>query len=76
MWPTKLSFLPWLGPKTKRICGYVPGLATQRRALEEEARRQSNRANIFLHKPIAEEMIGACKASFSVTSRSDQLVNR
>jgi len=25
---------PWLGAETKRICGYVPGLATQRRALK------------------------------------------
>ena len=27
---------PWLGEKTKRICGYVSGLATQRRALKTE----------------------------------------
>jgi len=27
---------PWLGSETKRICGYVPGLAAQRRALKLE----------------------------------------
>ena len=27
---------PWLGSETKLICGYVPGLATQRRQLFEE----------------------------------------
>jgi hypothetical protein len=30
------SLAPWLGPETKRICGYVPGLATQRRTAREE----------------------------------------
>ena len=25
---------PWLGAETKRLCGYVPGVATQRRALK------------------------------------------
>ena len=28
---------PWLGSETKRICGYVPGLATQRLLLRSEA---------------------------------------
>lgn len=27
---------PWLGTETKRICRYVPGLATQRRAIKSE----------------------------------------
>jgi hypothetical protein len=31
---------PWLGPETKRICGYVPGLATQRLALREQRKKQ------------------------------------
>ncbi len=26
----------WLGPETKRVCGYVPGLATQRNRWAEE----------------------------------------
>ena len=30
---------PWLGTGTKRICKYVPGLATQRIALREEQKR-------------------------------------
>ncbi len=31
----------WLGAETKRLCGYVPGLATQRREIEaqEDGRR-------------------------------------
>jgi hypothetical protein len=33
---------PWLGPETKRVCGYVPGLATQRLAL----RKQKNERRI------------------------------
>jgi hypothetical protein len=28
---------PFLGEKTKRICGYVPGLAAQRRLLNEQS---------------------------------------
>ena len=32
---------PWLGPETKRICGYVPGLATQRRLLQVEKEERS-----------------------------------
>jgi hypothetical protein len=32
---------PWLGKETKRICGYVPGLGTQRRVLREEQKRRS-----------------------------------
>jgi len=32
---------PWLGSETKRICGYVPGLATQRKALKLE--KEQNR---------------------------------
>lgn len=35
------SLSPWLGSKTKRICRYVPGLATQRIALRAEARTKS-----------------------------------
>jgi hypothetical protein len=31
---------PWLGVQTKRICGYVPGLATQRIALREERNKK------------------------------------
>ncbi len=31
---------PWLGPETKRVCGYVPGLATQRLALREQRKKQ------------------------------------
>lgn len=29
---------PWLGPETKRVCGYVPGLATQRLLLRSEGK--------------------------------------
>ena len=32
---------PWLGVETKRICGYVPGLATQRLEQEEQASKES-----------------------------------
>ncbi len=32
---------PWLGSETKLICGYVPGLATQRRQLFEEKHGKS-----------------------------------
>jgi hypothetical protein len=32
---------PWLGTETKRICEYVPGLATKRLALREEQRARS-----------------------------------
>jgi hypothetical protein len=41
---------PWLGQETKRICGYVPGLATQRRDLRNEAgeRTLKNRARRLL----------------------------
>jgi hypothetical protein len=35
------SLAPWLGEKTRRICGYVPGLATQRAALRKEQNRRS-----------------------------------
>ena len=31
---------PWLGPETKLICGYVPGLATQRLTLAKEKEEQ------------------------------------
>ena len=34
------SLTPWLGMKTKRICRYVPGLATQRIALRAEATKR------------------------------------
>jgi hypothetical protein len=47
---------PWLGTKTKLVCGYVPGLATQRRKLwtEKESksirRRVSSRIKALLSK--------------------------
>jgi hypothetical protein len=31
---------PWLGPETKRVCGYVPGLANQRLALRKQKDEQ------------------------------------
>lgn len=31
---------PWLGQETKLICGYVPGLATQRLELSEQRKRR------------------------------------
>ena len=31
---------PWLGPETKLICGFVPGLATQRLILAKEKEEQ------------------------------------
>jgi hypothetical protein len=37
---------PWLGAETKRICGYVPGLATQRIALRTERKQRSFRNRI------------------------------
>jgi len=37
----ELALWPWLGEETKRVCEYVPGLATQRRALREERKRRS-----------------------------------
>jgi hypothetical protein len=37
---------PWLGAETKRICGYVPGLATQRIALRTERNERSFRNRI------------------------------
>jgi hypothetical protein len=47
---TEASLAPWLGTETKRICRYVPGLATQRIALQEEHERQSikNRISTFM----------------------------
>jgi hypothetical protein len=35
--------VPWLGPETKRICGYVPGLATQRLHLKEKQEKSNLR---------------------------------
>jgi hypothetical protein len=35
------SLSPWLGTRTKRICRYVPGLASQRTALRAEANKRS-----------------------------------
>ena len=35
------SLVPWLGIETKRICGYVPGLATQRISLLAEQNKRS-----------------------------------
>jgi hypothetical protein len=32
---------PWLGKETKRICGYVPGLATQRITLRTEQHKRT-----------------------------------
>ena len=32
---------PWLGTETKRICGYVPGLATQRRGVQAEQKQHT-----------------------------------
>jgi hypothetical protein len=40
------SLAPWLGTETKRICRYVPGLATRRVALREEHERQSIKNSI------------------------------
>jgi hypothetical protein len=37
---------PWLGVETKRICRYVPGLATQRLALQTKRREGSYRSRI------------------------------
>jgi hypothetical protein len=37
---------PWLGPETKRICNYVPGIATQRRQLRAESREKTISARI------------------------------
>jgi hypothetical protein len=41
---------PWLGTQTRRICRYVPGLATQRIALraEQKGRSLSGRLSSFL----------------------------
>jgi hypothetical protein len=38
---------PWLGTETKRICGYVPGLATQRRVLKAEQKEHTLKDRIF-----------------------------
>jgi hypothetical protein len=35
--PYEAEIAPWLGVETKRICDYVPGLATQRLRLRREA---------------------------------------
>ena len=45
---------PWLGPETKRICGYVPGLATQRRQLKEAKTQRSlkNRLKAIFEKEL------------------------
>jgi hypothetical protein len=37
---------PWLGEETKRICRYVPGLATQRIALQRKRNERSYRSRI------------------------------
>jgi hypothetical protein len=44
------SLAPWLGTETKRICRYIPGLATQRIALQKEHEKQSikNRISSFM----------------------------
>ncbi len=43
---------PWLGPETKRVCGYVPGLATQRLTLrkQKEERRIGYRVSTWWKK--------------------------
>jgi hypothetical protein len=57
---------PWLGMKTKRICGYVPGLATQRIALRAEENKRSLTANFFFYDSTAKKINPACKVGFSV----------
>ncbi|WP_047487708.1 hypothetical protein [Terriglobus sp. TAA 43] len=37
---------PWLGPETKRLCNYVPGLATQRIRLRSEEKAQTISARL------------------------------
>jgi hypothetical protein len=37
---------PWLGTQTKRVCRYVPGLATQRLALRDERKQRSLRGRL------------------------------
>ena len=37
---------PWLGPETKRLCSYVPGLATQRLNGEEDVKVSGIRSRI------------------------------
>lgn len=37
---------PWLGSETKRICNYVPGLATQRRQLRAEGQEKTISARV------------------------------
>jgi hypothetical protein len=37
---------PWLGAETKRLCGYVPGLATQRLNGEEDVKVSGIRSRI------------------------------
>jgi hypothetical protein len=37
---------PWLGTETKRICNYVPGLATQRLQLRSEEKANTITARI------------------------------
>jgi hypothetical protein len=52
-WMDNEAYLtPWLGEATKRICGYVPRLATQRRTLrkERQERISMNRILNFLRK--------------------------
>lgn len=43
---------PWLGQETKRICRYVPGLATQRRTLRKDRQERTTKSRIgrFLRK--------------------------
>jgi hypothetical protein len=36
----------YLGPETKRICGYVPGLATQRLRLKAERQKSSLKSRV------------------------------
>jgi hypothetical protein len=50
---TEALLSPWLGPETKRICRYVPGLATQRRTLraEQNERRLTTRISSWFRHP-------------------------
>jgi hypothetical protein len=39
--PFEEQISPWLGAETKRVCRYVPGLATQRLALRKQKNQRS-----------------------------------
>jgi hypothetical protein len=44
--PNEERLAPWLGSETKRICNYVPGLATQRLQLRSEEKANTITARI------------------------------